>query len=99
MPRSHIQPPLPHWRASLAVLLLLGLLVRYYQVIDGAASQAALRHEATTLHNHALSRCRTLQDRRLRDRCLQELKATADTIAELAARRQLTDVALQRLGP
>jgi hypothetical protein len=99
MPQISMLPPLPHWRASLAGLLVLGLLMHYFQVLDGGARQAALRREATALHTAALWRCKALHERRLREHCLQDLKTVASDIAALGARNQLTIVSLERLGP
>lgn len=90
--------PLPHWRGSLIGLLLFGLLWHYLQVLDRGATQAALRRDATALHTAALWRCKALQERRLREQCLQDLKAVAHDIAALGAQNNLTIVALERLG-
>lgn len=91
-------PPLPHWRASLAGLLLLGLLMHYFQVLDGGARQASLRREATARHTAALWRCKALPEQHLREHCLQDLKTVVGDIAALGARNQLTVVSIERLG-
>jgi hypothetical protein len=92
MPQIDMLPPLPHWRASLVGLLLLGLLMHDFQVLDSGARQAAL-------HTAALWRCKALPERHLREQCLQDLKSVVSDIAALGARNQLTVVSLERLGP
>lgn len=99
MPQINMVPPLPHWRASLVCLLLLGLLMHFFQVLDRGARQAALRREATALQTAALWRCKALHERRLREHCLQDLKTVVTDITALGARNQLTVVSLERLGP
>jgi hypothetical protein len=91
-------PLLPHWRASLAGLLVLGLLMHYFQVVDAGARQAALRREATALHTAALWRCKALHDRLLREHCLQQVKAAALEISRLGAQNNLTVAALERFN-
>jgi len=50
------------WPALLAALLVVGLLVAFYQVVQGAVDQAMLRRQTAALHAEADWRCRTAPD-------------------------------------
>lgn len=82
--------------ASLAVVLLLGLLALFHQVVRGAVRLGDLRREATVQHTSALFRCRELPDRRARDSCLQQLHVVPRDGAALRADMLPTNAALDR---
>ena len=47
------------WPGALAALLVVGLLVAFHQVVQGAVDQAMLRRQTAALHAEADWRCRT----------------------------------------
>lgn len=67
----------PVWPRILATLLILGLLLAFYQVVGGAAQQGELRRKATAMHAQAIWRCHSLPGVSVRDSCLLQLNAVA----------------------
>ena len=47
------------WPVALAALLVVGLLVTFHQVVQGAVDQAMLRRQAAAQHAEADWQCRT----------------------------------------
>jgi hypothetical protein len=67
---------MPLWCAILAVLVGLGLLLAFHQVVLGAVQQGELRRKATAMQAEAASRCNALSGTRSREICLMQLDAT-----------------------
>jgi hypothetical protein len=80
----------------MVVVLLLGLLALFHQVVRGAVHLGDLRREATALHTSALFRCRDLPDRHARDSCLLELPAVPRDGAALRADMLPTNAVFDR---
>lgn len=64
--------------ASLVILVILGMLMAFHQVVHGAVEQGQLRHKANVLQAGAIGRCNILPGRDASDRCLLQLSALAN---------------------
>ncbi|WP_114973708.1 hypothetical protein [Rhodoferax ferrireducens] len=73
----------PLWPGMLATLTAFGLLLAFYQVVNGAVQQSALRHKATAVYSEATWRCNTLSGLRAREGCRSQLNAGASAEALL----------------
>lgn len=62
-----------HWQGIVSTLAILGLLLAFHQVVQGAVQQGKLRGQAAALHAEATWRCNTLQDLPARGSCLLQL--------------------------
>lgn len=73
-----------YWPGILSALTILGLLLAFHQVVQGAVTQGKLRGQATAMHVEATWRCNTLQDLQARGSCLLQLNAVAhgDTLLQ-----------------
>lgn len=67
-----------YWQAIVSALAILGLLVAFHQVVQGAVLQGQSNVKATALHTEANWRCNSLPDLRAREACLVQLKADRD---------------------
>ena len=66
----------PVWPAILAVLILLGLLLAFQQVVRAAVRQGEDRRAATAAHSAAYWRCQDAQRGLVRESCQTALKAS-----------------------
>lgn len=64
---------LPGWPVILAIFIILGLLLTFYQVMLGSVQQSELRHKANALHIEATWRCNALRGPHASNRCLLQL--------------------------
>lgn len=67
-----------YWQGIVSTLAILGLLVAFHQVVQGAVKQGQSHVKATALHAEANWRCNSLPDLREREACLVQLKADRD---------------------
>jgi hypothetical protein len=72
-----------NWPVVLSALTILGLLLAFHQVVQGAVKQGQLRGQATAMHAGATLHCNTLPGLGARDSCMAQLKASAraDTLS------------------
>ena len=68
---------LSYWRGILATLTILGMLLAFHEVVQGAVRQGDLRRQADAIHAEATWRCRALRGLGASDNCLQRLQALA----------------------
>ncbi len=68
----------PVWLTVLGSLLILGMLMAFHQVVNGAVQQSQLRNNANALQAGAIGRCHILPGRDASDRCLLQLRARAN---------------------
>lgn len=68
----------PVWLTLLVILVILGMLMAFHQVVHGAVEQGQLRHKANVLQAGAIGRCNILPGRDASDRCLLQLSALAN---------------------
>ena len=59
----------------LGILIILGMLLAFHQVVHGAVQQGALRLKATAMHAQATQRCNALRDPITRENCRLQLNA------------------------
>ena len=83
LPARARSPGLP---VVLAVLIILGMLLAFHQVVRGAVQQSELRHKAAAMHTEVTWRCNILRDPREAASCLLQLNAVTPGDAMLHAR-------------
>lgn len=67
--------------AMVAALAILGLLLTFHQVVQGAVHRAELRRAAAVQHAQALRRCQALPEATRRTDCLLALNAASARVA------------------
>ncbi len=69
------------WPLLVAILVLLGMLLAFHQVVRGGLQLSELRHRAMAVHAKAIWHCNSLQGRDVSDRCLLQAQADARRVA------------------
>lgn len=83
----------PAWPTTIAALVVLFLLLAFYQVVRDAVHQGELLRMATATHSEAAWRCASLRGLRMRESCLAQMnapphdEATLQTTATVALSR------------
>ena len=81
----------PVWPATLATLVIVGMLLAFHQVVSGAVQQGEMRRKTTAMHVEANWRCGAARGLRASDDCLQRLHEASYSDTVLQARNSTTD--------